>query len=321
MRPPKRAQSAQRTPLNRIFGTAANVRLLRALSLESSPMNRTELGRVAGLEAKGAHLSANRLLAEGVLERVGKGSRQQVQLNPAHPLAAEIRRLFQAEQSLAEGLLEALREAVHEQAPELIGAWIQGSLARGEDRPGEPIQVGLLAGSRGLGGVRHRLRERISRVEQRFDVTVELLGYTKPDLAVARPAERKQLASVIPLFGLPPYADGDFPSKGRAEVTHDEREREQLFLARFVADRLLRDPAQREAARAFIIGRMRNASRREKHALEEWLEVLETMSGARLTRFLLDEGERATRLRQTLPFLDMLSRKEREELLARARTA
>jgi hypothetical protein len=59
------------------------------------------------------------------------------------------------------------------------------------------------------------------------------------------------------------------------------------------------------------------ASLAEQRELREWDRVLQTMSLARLRRFLTDRGERATRLRQTLPFLDALSSAERKALLAR----
>jgi hypothetical protein len=39
------------------------------------------------------------------------------------------------------------------------------------------------------------------------------------------------------------------------------------------------------------------------------------MSLPRLRRFLVDSGERATRLRQTLPFVDALSNDERDAIL------
>jgi hypothetical protein len=84
MRPPKHRQSALRSPLNRILGTETNVRILRALVDDPFPMTRSELGRMANLESKGAYLAANRLLGEGLLQLVGKGPRQQVELERKH---------------------------------------------------------------------------------------------------------------------------------------------------------------------------------------------------------------------------------------------
>ncbi len=321
MRPPKRAQSAARAPLNRIMGTEANVRLLRAVCLESSPMSRTELGRAANLEAKGAHLAANKLLELGLLQLVGRGIRQLVELNQGHPLARQLQSLFQVERTLAEDLVTSLKRLVGEQAPELIGAWIQGPFARGEDRPGEPIQVGLLAHSRTLGGALSKLRKALAEVEGRYDTTIELVGYTRPDLAVAPPSVRKRLSMTIPLFGLPPYDPPNLDRSLRNAVAHGQREQQQLQLAQYVAEKLLKDPAAQHQARDLVARRMQVASEHERHSLEEWHAILDTMSAARLNRFLTDDGERATRLRQSLPFLGLLSPKEREDLVLRARSS
>ena len=117
MRPPKKQQSALKTPLNRILGTEANVRLLRAISLEPFPMSKSELGRLALLEAKSAHVAADRLLREGILKTVGRGLRQQVELENRHPLTRQIQGLFRAEQARVESLLEDLRKAVRQLEP------------------------------------------------------------------------------------------------------------------------------------------------------------------------------------------------------------
>ncbi len=322
MRPPKQKQSALRTPLNRIMGTEANVRLLRAVCLEPFPMSRTELGRAAGLEAKGAHLAAHRLLEQGLLRMVGKGARQQVELEVNHPLARDIQALFRAEHARLEALIESLKKAARAQSPDLIAAWMQGPFARGEDRPGEPIVLGVLANSKMLSGTMQKLRKDLSPVETAHDTTIELVGYTRPDLAVAKPAERRRLADALPLFGLGPSAFAPIEDERyglRDQIMHGDREKQQLVLAQIIADRILSDPAKLSAARRFLATRLEGASEHERHALEEWSSILSSMSSRRLRRFLTDEGERATRLRQTIPFLDILSPGERDELVLLAR--
>jgi hypothetical protein len=42
--------------------------------------------------------------------------------------------------------------------------------------------------------------------------------------------------------------------------------------------------------------------------LVEWRQILRTQSPTRIRKLLVDPGERATRLRQTLPFLDAIKR-------------
>jgi hypothetical protein len=62
---------------------------------------------------------------------------------------------------------------------------------------------------------------------------------------------------------------------------------------------------------------MEQASAQELPELNEWLELLEHKSVSQVRSLLLDPGERATRLRQSLPFLEVLTETERIELLQR----
>jgi hypothetical protein len=63
---------------------------------------------------------------------------------------------------------------------------------------------------------------------------------------------------------------------------------------------------------------MAGASPQERHELDEWAHSLRTASPGRLRRLLVDPGERATRLRQTLPFLGILSPEERRTVMDEA---
>jgi len=322
MRPPKQLQSTIRTPLNRILGAEANVRLLRVLALEPGPMTRSELGRRAGLEAKGAHLAASRLLREGILRTVGSGARQQVELEDRHPLAHPIQVLFRAEHDRVDRLIDGIKSAVKELAPNVDAAWIQGPFTTGQDRYGDPLVVGVLAGSAALPGVTRALREALRGLQSMEDTTIEVKGYTRADLAVLRPSESRHFAETVSIFGPPPIAFTEFGKLKalRNVVTHDMRDREQWLLAHEVAELLLLDPAKLRAAKDYVTKRLKTASPQERHELKEWQEILSSTSRARLQQLLLDPGERSTRLRQTLPFLEVLSPQERERILLKARS-
>ena len=67
------------------------------------------------------------------------------------------------------------------------------------------------------------------------------------------------------------------------------------------------------AARTYISQRLASASPGERRELQEWDDVLRTMSIARLSRFLVDAGQRATRLRQTMPFFAVLTPEEKAD--------
>ena len=77
-----------------------------------------------------------------------------------------------------------------------------------------------------------------------------------------------------------------------------------------------RDPTVVEEARRYLRNRLAHASTREVHDLREWDTILRTMSHPRLLKFLTDPGERATRLRQSMPFLGVLHEADRRKLLA-----
>jgi len=71
-------------------------------------------------------------------------------------------------------------------------------------------------------------------------------------------------------------------------------------------------------ARKHVEKRMRAASKQKQLELKEWLRLL-SLPPAMLQRFLVDPSPRATRLRQSLPALGLLTPREREAVL-RART-
>ena len=77
----------------------------------------------------------------------------------------------------------------------------------------------------------------------------------------------------------------------------------------------MRDPSPIESARSVVMKRLVRASPSEQRELREWERVLRS-SPYKIRRLLVDPGERATRLRQTLPFLDALTPEERDAALA-----
>jgi hypothetical protein len=82
-----------------------------------------------------------------------------------------------------------------------------------------------------------------------------------------------------------------------------------------MAAKIKRDPGLIATAEAQVRRRVPKASPRERRELTEWIRILSTMSSARLQRFLVEDSERAVRLRQTLPMLNILSPAEREAVV------
>jgi hypothetical protein len=88
---------------------------------------------------------------------------------------------------------------------------------------------------------------------------------------------------------------GPLPSHG------DLDERAQRLAAR-VAKRIAEDPALIDRAVEWIDQRARIAPDPSKRALDEWRSVLTTLSSRQIEALLVEESERADRLRQSLPF-------------------
>jgi hypothetical protein len=104
------------------------------------------------------------------------------------------------------------------------------------------------------------------------------------------------------------------PRRGARNKRHEHLDLRSRELARLIADRIAHDPSIVEDAKRYIERRLLSASQGERLELEEWQQVLATMSIPRLRRFLMKEGAQATRLRQSTPFLNVLSEQDRRTI-------
>jgi hypothetical protein len=102
---------------------------------------------------------------------------------------------------------------------------------------------------------------------------------------------------------------------------HRIAEARSLAYHRAVAARLIAEPALVEQARARVQDWLATAP--DAHYAKAWSEVL-GWSTAEIVTFLIDDGERATELRQSTPFAGVLDPRERwriwREVGARVRT-
>ena len=91
--------------------------------------------------------------------------------------------------------------------------------------------------------------------------------------------------------------------------THREIDNRSLAMAREIVKRIDADPQHGGLEHAREVCRWWN-SRRPSPAVSEWLEILEK-PWSDIRSILLDEGERGKRLRQSSPFVGILSNRER----------
>jgi hypothetical protein len=318
MRRPSKQQSALRNPLNVMLGAEANVRILRALAASDGPFSASEIARRTGLGLAGIAKSTAFLASTGIIESVGSGSRRPVRLRLEHPLAEAMRDLFRREREYFETLLARLRTTATKIAPAPLAIWIEGNVAAGEDRIGDPVIVGLLAPSVTVDRAREAMADALEPLDQELDVTLEVRAYSAADLEAMTREESRQLVDVIPLLGPPPLTLSSRATAASPRVhgvrSHADADARGRALGMAIADRLATDPSLVSRARAYVTARLSAAAVGEQRELREWDRILRTMSVARLRKFLTDPGERATRLRQTLPFLGVLTSEERERL-------
>lgn len=320
MRPPSRPQSALRCPLNQILGAEANVRVLRVILLSDIPIGVSELARQAELQPSGVARVCTRLEDLGVIEAVGRGARNRQYRRAARfSLRGPLVDLFRQENQRALGVIQELKTVVQGSAPWAKAAWVEGSVALGTDQPGDPVVLGILVEPSAVESTRVEVRQRLLPVESNHDVAIELRVVTSADLETADPQRLADLAKVRPLMGplpldligmtRPPRGPARFPKR-----LHQQLDLRSKEIGRLVADRIARDPSIVEDARRYVDRRLLSASAGERLELQEWQNILSTMSIPRLRRFLLRDDARATRLRQSSPFLHALSQEERRAL-------
>ena len=320
-------QSALRSPLNRILGTETNVRVLRVLAGTNEGLSAAELSRRTLLHISGIGKALAALEETGMVEYVGTGSRQPVRLRGVHPLAEAVRLLFLAERQRADAVFYGISQAVQAVMPPPQSAWIQGPVTTATDKPHEPVVLGVVAGPRAVENTTKTIRGALAPLERDLDVTIDVRTRTLADIMTAPAGERKFLEHSIPILGAPPLSllDREAPIKAsramRGPTTHADLDERSLRFASRIAERLRHDPAIVERARAYVSQRLRFASPGEALELREWEHILATMSPPKLRHFLRDSGPRATRLRQSSPFLGVLTAEERDQLLEHPNTA
>jgi hypothetical protein len=166
------------------------------------------------------------------------------------------------------------------------------------------------------------LNERLEDLERKHDVHIAVHGMMPSELETLHETQSSTIDAAVLLGGIPPAALlGRSRSTAKASMiaSHEEHDARSRRLAVAIAAKIRRDPGLIALAKERVRRRSREASPRERRELAEWTRILSTMSPARLRRFLLENSERAVRLRQTLPALNFLSPAERDAVM-RSRT-
>lgn len=316
MRPIKEHQSRLVNPLNEAFGTQANVRILRVLALQNSSLTAGELAKRAMLGRTSIYPALHELERAGVIEFIGAGARKLVQLRGNYPLSRILKKLFRVEARQFDELATALRKLISGMSNGPISAWID----RGGEDPesAETLTLYVVAAPEELNRLTDYLNERLTDLERKHDVHIAVHGIMPSELQTLHRTLSTMLDTTILLGGVPPVAlleRSRSTAKASTIVSHSQHDARSRRLAVAIAAKIRRDPGLIAAAEERVRRRAREASPRERRELAEWIRILSTMSPARLRRFLLENSERAIRLRQTLPALNFLSPVERDAVM------
>lgn len=308
-------QSAFRTPLNEILGTEANVRLLRVLALVDTGLSAAELSKRSQLARTGIYPVLAKLEDVGIVEFAGAGSTRLFELRKAHPLATPLRTLFLREMERSKSLATALREIFAQSSKGVISAWLKDNQDR-TNMQGDPdfMTCYVVGDPKALHHVVDFLEDHLTAIESDFQIHIEIVPLSRSEVSTRISA--KSLDDVVLLAGVPPK--GLLHSedrKTRNQLMHADHDVSARLLAQAVGAKLRRDPSILRQIRENIIVRMDKASPQERRELKEWLRIISTMSPSKLQKFLIDDGERAVRLRQSLPMAGLLTTHEREKAL------
>lgn len=300
-------------PLDELLGQVSHVRILRVLSESEHPLPPGELARATRLNLSGVLRAIDRLAQLGIVRALGAGGRRVIELSPTHAFAPVLRALFDAEGQRRRMLVASLQELMKSITPAPRAAWIEGPHANGKDSAHDTLRVGVLTTVRERHVLAEQLTGRLRDFERRFDLTIDLLVRTRADLETMAADLQDAVRDATLLYGVLPLPAGvlsprdDEPSAAKTHADLDERSRAQ---AERVAKAIARDPRLIDGAQRWVQQRLQQASAAEAHELREWEHIL-TLPPHRIAAFLRDPGERATRLRQSTPFVGVGSDGER----------
>ena len=302
MRPIVSLQDSLRYPLNEIIGTQSNVRLLRVLAIEvDGPLTLADAARRAGLTIPGAQKALRRLVQSGAVLRVGGGKKYQYEIHGSQILDEAVLTLFRKEKNRYEKLISDLKNAFENISSPPYAAWIEAF----PKKPEEALELGFLHDTLHIVDTKHNLRIQLNRIEQNFDLSIEIVGYTKADLPVF------EIAEGALLYGLSPFKSRSDRRELEGPRNHREREAWLKRLSLKLAEGIEKDASLVSRAKEHVDRLLQTDRGLATSDIKEWRDILETYSVPRLTRFITSSSERADRLRQSNPFFAVLSSDEK----------
>ena len=301
MRPVSSTYNPLENPLNHVLGRESNIRILRLLSDQLEPLGVSLISEKTGLTAAGARKALESLVRNGTVEEFGSSRQRQYQLRTRDRLFQALIGLFEEERRNYQNLLNKIRDAAFELPLEMESMWVEAL----DSGFGRQMEIGFLAMPAHLNEITSRLRKQLYQVESEYDITIDLEAYTKADIAFLK------TENVTVIYGRFPDEKKLRPGQEMGHTDMDQRARMWAGdLARFVRE----DPTLISRARNWLEDIRIRGTGTASHDIEEWLRILTYYSKRQIMEFLISESPRAHRLRQSSPFLAVLSERQSEYL-------
>lgn len=176
------SQSAIRNPLNLVFGVDSNVRVLRVLARHGGLLASSDISRRADLSKSSTRLGLLSLEQIGIISAEGSGYNRLYRLNTKHYLADEIDSLFAAEDRRFAAIIEAVTTSPGNSKHLVKSLWVYGSVARGDDRLGSDLDVGVVAETSDLAAVVEVVRDGLAIHAERLGFSPSVVGLDMEDI-------------------------------------------------------------------------------------------------------------------------------------------
>jgi predicted nucleotidyltransferase len=174
--------SHRRFPLTRLLGDSGNLRVLRALLEYEAPQSSTQLVRATGMTLPGVLKVLGNLVAQGAVEVHGSG-RSRVFSAIKNPQVEDLKVAFVHERTEWERFLRVLRTTFAKRR-DVLGAWLYGSVARGDDGPDSDVDLAILVKGESAAD---RVRDCLHEIERSLRAHFSVLALTPKDLRTVDP--------------------------------------------------------------------------------------------------------------------------------------
>jgi hypothetical protein len=200
------AQSFLQYPLSTILGDEGQIRVLRELSRHERELSVTKLSNQTALTRQEVKDILATLVASGAVSTVRVGRGMLFGMGD-HPIMPAVREVLAAEERIYTSVMDRLRACVSAHQG-VLAAWVYGSAARGEDRPGSDIDIVIVVDDTEVEAVTRKVRRSLVKGPSRLPGAPSIVGLGTSDvirLSAGHPSWKGLAKDAMTLKGDAPY--------------------------------------------------------------------------------------------------------------------